>query len=104
MPPVTDKREKGEKVGSRSCPGALEDPLPTTKLPSTPTQQHGRRSLRDWSRTAGDSDAEPTGAAGPGTAGEEASAAGEPGDETDEIIIITIIILIRRGGKTKTGQ
>lgn len=42
------------KWGPLECPSSLSLLLPNTKLTSTPTQQHGRPCLRDWSHTAGD--------------------------------------------------
>lgn len=58
------KKKKGKKSETLKYPSALYLLLPTTKLPSTPTQQHGRPSLRDWSRTAGVTDTDPSAAAG----------------------------------------
>lgn len=48
-----------EKCGP---PASLSLLLPNIKLTSTPTQQHGRRSLRDRSHTAGDASAQVTAA------------------------------------------
>ena len=66
MPLITNKRRESEVLKYPRAPKPL---LPTTKLPSTPTQQHGRPSLRDRSHTAGDTDTDPSGTAGLRTAG-----------------------------------
>lgn len=56
------KKKKSEIL---KYPSSLQPLLPTTKLASTPTQQHGRPCLRDWSHTAGDTDADPSRTADP---------------------------------------
>lgn len=59
-----------EKCGS---PASLSLLLPNIKLTSTPTQQHGRPSLRDRSHTAGDASAQVTAApSGPEGRGDHA--------------------------------